>query len=190
MILLYSYLIPGLWLVWLAVWILAAGHTKQTLRRESLGSRLTYTVPLWIAAWLLISRRVPSAALNARFVPLAAWIFVAGVSLVVLGLAFATWARVYLGRNWSAAVTLKRDHELIRSGPYRWVRNPIYTGILVALAGSALARGQWSGVLAVAIAFGSFRYKARLEERVMHDAFGAEYDGYRRDVASLIPFVL
>ena len=70
------------------------------------------------------------------------------------------------------------------------MRNPIYTGILVALAGSALARGQWSGVLAVVITFGSFWYKARLEERVMHDAFGMEYDAYRREVKSLIPFAL
>ena len=161
--LLASYLIPGLWVAWLAAWWLAAIRTKRTLRRESLGSRLTYTVPLWIAAWLLASSRVPTVALNARFVPRANWLYATSVVLVVVGLGFAAWARVYLGRNWSAAVTLKHDHELIRSGPYRWVRNPIYTGILIALAGSALARGQWSGVLAVAIAFGSFWYKARLE---------------------------
>jgi len=184
------YLIPGLWVVWLVGWWLAAIHTKKTLRRESLGSRLRYTVPLWVAAVLLLNRRVPLAALNARFVPLTTWPLVVGVVLVVLGLAFATWARVYLGRNWSAAVTLKHEHELVRSGPYRWVRNPIYTGILVALAGTALARGQWSGVLAVVIAFGSFWYKARIEERVMHEAFGTEYEAYRREVASLIPFLL
>ena len=94
-------------------------------------------MPLWVAVWLFISRRIPWAALNARFVPLAAWPGAVGLGLVVLGLGFATWARVYLGRNWSAAVTLKRDHELVRSGPYRSVRNPIYTGILIALAGSA-----------------------------------------------------
>jgi protein-S-isoprenylcysteine O-methyltransferase Ste14 len=187
---LYPYLIPALWAAWLAGWWLAAGSVKKTLRRESLGSRLTYTLPLWVAVWLFVSRRIPWAALNARFVPSAAWPYAVGAVLVVLGLGFATWARVYLGRNWSADVTLKQEHELVRSGPYRWVRNPIYTGILIALAGSALARGQWSGVLAVVIAFGSFWYKARLEERVMHDAFGAEYDAYRREVKSLIPFVL
>jgi protein-S-isoprenylcysteine O-methyltransferase Ste14 len=186
----FGYLIPALWLLWLAIWLLAAGATKETVRRGSIGSRLSYTVPLWIALWLLIARRLPWEPLNARFVPLAEWPIVAGTALVVLGLTFATWARVYLGRNWSAAVTLKRDHELVRSGPYHWVRNPIYTGILFALAGSALARGRWAGVLAVVIAFCSFWYKARLEERVMHDAFGVEYDAYRREVNSLIPFVL
>jgi protein-S-isoprenylcysteine O-methyltransferase Ste14 len=187
---LYQYLIPALWIVWLAGWLLAAGGTKQTVRGESVGSRLTYTVPLWIAAWLLVSNRIPWEALNTRFVPFASWPGALGLALVVGGLAFSAWARVYIGRNWSASVTLKRDHELVRSGPYRWVRNPIYTGILVALAGSALARGRWGGLLALVIAFGSFWYKARLEERVMHDAFGAEYEAYRREVKALIPFVL
>lgn len=186
----HSYLIVGLWILWLAIWLLSSGVTKQNVRSESLASRLSYTVPLWIAAWLLVSSRVPGPALNARFVPLAEWPFVVGAALVVLGLAFAVSARVFLGRNWSANVTLKQDHELIRSGPYRWVRNPIYTGILIAIAGSALARGEWRGVVALVLAFGSFWYKTSKEERVLHDAFGAEYDAYRREVKSLIPFVL
>ena len=185
----YDYLIPALWLVWLAIWLVASTRTKPTVRRESLGSRLSYTLPLWIAVWLVAAPRLPWRPLNTRFAPMAEWPFVAGTILVVAGLAFAVWARVYLGRNWSAAVTLKRDHELIRTGPYRWVRNPIYTGIIVAIAGSAVARGRWGGLLAVLLVFGSFWYKARLEERVMHEAFGAEYDAYRRNVASLIPFV-
>src|SRR5262249_30648289 len=184
------YLIPALWVVWLAGWWISARNTKQTLRSESFISRLRYTLALGVAVWLMVGRRFPWAALSARFVPFAQWPYFTGLALVVLGLGFAAWARVYLGRNWSASVTLKRDHELVRSGPYRWVRNPIYTGILIALAGSALARGRWSGVLALAIAFGSFWYKAKLEERVMHEAFGAQYDAYRREVKSLIPLVL
>lgn len=184
------YLIPALWLVWLAGWLLAAGRTKQTARTESFGSRLSYTVPLWVAVWLFLSDRLPWPALNDRFVPVAEWPGAVGFALVVLGLAFSAWARVYLGRNWSAAVTLKQDHELVRSGPYRWVRNPIYTGMLIAIAGSALARGRWSAALALALAIGSFWYKARKEERVMHDAFGADYERYKREVKSLIPFVL
>jgi protein-S-isoprenylcysteine O-methyltransferase Ste14 len=149
----FAYVIPALWVAWLAIWLLASGHTKETVREESWASRLRYTVPLWIAAWLLAAARIPWAPLDARFVPRSAWPLFVGAAMVVLGLAFATWARVYLGRNWSANVTLKREHELIRSGPYRWVRNPIYTGILVALAGSALARGRWGGVVALLVAF-------------------------------------
>jgi protein-S-isoprenylcysteine O-methyltransferase Ste14 len=185
-----AYLIPGLWIAWLAIWLLASGHTKETVRQESPASRVAYSAPLWLAAWLLIARRIPWAPLDARFVPFSEWPLLAGTALVVLGLAFAIWARVYLGRNWSANVTLKQEHELIRSGPYRWVRNPIYTGILVAIAGSALARGRWGGAIALLIAFGSFWYKVSIEERVLQDAFGGDYDEYRRKVKSLIPFVL
>jgi protein-S-isoprenylcysteine O-methyltransferase Ste14 len=186
----FGYLIFGLWIAWLAIWLLAAGNTKETLRRESGWSRLSYTVPLWIAAYLMIARHIPWEPLNRRIVPDAAWPVIVGAAIVLLGLGFAVWARFYLGRNWSANVTLKRDHELIRTGPYRWVRNPIYTGMIVAIIGSALARGRWAGVLAAFLMTASFWYKARKEEQVLHDAFGAEYDAYRRDVASLIPFVL
>ncbi len=186
----FGYLIFILWIVWLAIWLLASGKTKETLRSESNASRLSYSVPLWIAAYLMIAQHIPWEPLNGRIVPNTEWPVVAGTVIVLLGLGFAVWARFYLGRNWSANVTLKRDHELIRSGPYRWVRNPIYTGMIVAIIGSALARGRWAGVLAAALMTGSFWYKARKEERVLHEAFGAVYDAYRRDVASLIPFVL
>jgi protein-S-isoprenylcysteine O-methyltransferase Ste14 len=186
----FGYSIFVLWLAWLAIWLLASGKTKETLRSESTASRLSYSVPLWIAAYLMIANHVPWEPLDRRVVPAADWPVVVGAAVTALGLGFAVWARFYLGRNWSANVTLKHDHELIRSGPYRWVRNPIYTGMIVAIFGSALARGRWSGVLAAILMTGSFWYKARKEERVLHGAFGADYDAYRRDVASLIPFVL
>ncbi len=113
-----------------------------------------------------------------------------GTALVLLGLAFTVWARVHLGRNWSGIVTVKQGHELIRSGPYRWVRHPIYTGLLLAFMGSAIALGQWRGVLAMLIVFAALWRKLRLEERWMIETFGAAYTAYRNEVAALIPFVL
>jgi protein-S-isoprenylcysteine O-methyltransferase Ste14 len=190
MTLLHQYLIAGLWGVWLLIWLAAAGTSKENARRESGLSRASHGIPLGLAGWLLIERRFPLGALNARFMPEAEWPFVVGAVIVALGLGFAVWARFYLGRNWSGTVTIKRDHELIRTGPYRWVRNPIYTGMLLGFIGSALARGQWSGVLAVAIAFAAIWHKVRIEERVLHETFGAQYDAYRNEVASLIPLVL
>jgi hypothetical protein len=74
-----------------------------------------------------------------------------GAALTALGLSFTSWARVHLGRNWSGTVTLKDDHALIRTGPYRRVRHPIYSGALLALAGTVLAVGQWRGVIALAL---------------------------------------
>ena len=88
-----------------------------------------------------------------------------GVAAVAAGLAFTVWARICLGRNWSGTVTLKQDHELVRTGPYRFVRHPIYTGLLVAIAGSAVVRGEWRAALALVIAFAALWRKLRLEER-------------------------
>ena len=110
-------------------------------------------------------------------------------ALVVLGLACSVAGRVLLGNNWSGIVTLKQHHELIRSGPYRWVCHPIYTGLLLAFAGSALARGEWRGVLAVAIASAALWRKLRLEERWLTEEFGPRYLEYRRGTWALIPFV-
>src|SRR5205814_7527021 len=105
-------------------------------------------------------------------------------------LAFSVWARVYLGGNWSAAVAVKADHELIRTGPYRYARHPIYTGILVALAGTALARGEWRGLVALAFAFLGLWRKLSLEEALLTEVFGAQYADYQANVPALIPFLL
>jgi protein-S-isoprenylcysteine O-methyltransferase Ste14 len=109
------------------------------------------------------------------------------VALVAAGLFFACWARHVLGRNWSGVVTLKDDHELIRTGPYRFVRHPIYTGLLLAFVGCAVARDEWRGVLAVVIAYVSLWRKSLLEERWMIDTFGDAYRRFRSEVPALIP---
>lgn len=186
----HHYLLLAFWLAWLIYWMVASRGNKEVAQRESGASRASHVIPLSIAAWLMFAQRAPWAPLNERFVPLTEWPFVAGAILVALGLAFSVLARVYLGGNWSGTVTLKRGHELVRSGPYRFVRNPIYTGLIIAFIGSALARGMWGSVLGVAIAFGAVWHKARIEERVLHNAFGKQYDDYKREVAALIPFVL
>jgi protein-S-isoprenylcysteine O-methyltransferase Ste14 len=87
--------------------------------------------------------------------------------LVFLGLAFAVWARRHIGSNWSGTVTVKENHALVRTGPYAWVRHPIYTGLLAAILGSAIARGELRGVWAVALCTIAFVSKLRTEERWM-----------------------
>jgi protein-S-isoprenylcysteine O-methyltransferase Ste14 len=107
--------------------------------------------------------------------------------ITAIGLLIAVWARVHLARNWSGTVTIKRDHELIASGPYAYVRHPIYTGLLVAFIGSAMARGEWRGVLAVVIVWAALWRKLRLEERWMVERFGHQYTAYKRRVPALLP---
>ena len=117
-------------------------------------------------------------------------IYLGGVGLVVAGLLLCVWARVVLGGNWSGTVTLKRDHEIVRTGPYRWVRHPIYTGLLVMFLGSAFAEGEWRGLIALVLVFAALWRKLKLEERWLGEHFGAAYAAYRECSSALIPFLL
>jgi protein-S-isoprenylcysteine O-methyltransferase Ste14 len=112
-----------------------------------------------------------------------------GLIMLAAGIAFAVWARHDLGRNWSGTVTVKQNHELIRSGPYRLVRHPIYTGLLLAILGTAIAFGEWRGLLAFGLLTGSLLLKLRIEERFMSESFPKEYARYRAEVPALIPFI-
>ena len=184
----YRLLFPALWLSWAAYWWLASREAKPTERQEPIVSRLLHILPLLLACWLLWADRVPGHLLNERLFPWAPWEFWAGAATTAFGLVVAIWARVHIGRNWSGTVTIKQDHELVATGPYAHVRHPIYTGLLIALVGSAMARGEWRGVVAVALAWAALWRKVQLEEQWMIERFGNQYTIYRRRVPALIPF--
>jgi len=186
----YRFLISGMWVSWAVYWFWASRNAKRTARREPIGSRLLHIVPLVLAVWLLWSDRVPIALLNDRLFPWprATWEFWVAAFVTASGLLFTVWARAHIGRNWSGVVTIKEGHELIDTGPYALVRHPIYTGLLVAIFGSAVARSEWRGALAVLIASAALWRKFRLEERWMTERFGEQYVAYRRRVPALVPF--
>jgi protein-S-isoprenylcysteine O-methyltransferase Ste14 len=182
--------ISGCWLVFAAIWVLAALSTKRTVYRESRAQRLRYWVFLVIASLLLLyGRRLPYP-LDLSIIPHVAPIAWAAAVFCVIGLAFAVWARATLGRNWSGVVTLKEGHELVERGPYRFVRHPIYTGILTMFFATALARGHLSGFVGTLLMFASFWIKLRDEEKLMLQQFPERYADYRRRTKRLIPFVL
>ena len=114
--------------------------------------------------------------------------FGGALALAAAGLAFTVWARVHLGRNWSGSVTLKEGHELILSGPYAWVRHPIYTGLLMALLGSAVACGELRAAIGLGVVAAAFVRKLRIEERFMRESFPQQYPRYCAQVPALIPF--
>jgi protein-S-isoprenylcysteine O-methyltransferase Ste14 len=177
-----------LWLAWVLYWVVSAFSAKTTQRREPLGSRLSHVVPLLIGVALILRPRVPWDWLSLRLLPPGPLESALGVVLLALGLAFTVWARVYLGRNWSGTVTLKEGHELIRSGPYAYVRHPIYTGLLVALLGSAVACGELRALIGWCVVAGAFIHKLRIEERFMREIFPGQYPGYCAAVPALVPF--
>lgn len=182
-------LIPALWLAWIIYWFAASLSAKPVRRRESVASRLMHVAPLLLSALLLGSPRFAGPVLDARFLHRAWLWFWLGTALVAAGLAFSVAARVHLGGNWSGTVTLKQDHTLTRTGPYRFVRHPIYTGLLVAIVGSAIAEGEWRAIVAVALVAYAFLRKIRTEERFMLEEFGDAYAQYRREVPALVPLL-
>lgn len=186
----YRWLFPIVWLVFIAVWIAMARGGKAVAERESAFSRLSHYLPLAIAIVLLAAPHIPVGILGQRFASLSLWLVQLGAALTVAGIAFAIWARMWIAGNWSSDVTLKRDHELIVVGPYRWVRHPIYTGILLALVGTALAVGEWRALLGVAIAAAAFWRKLTIEEAVMRRQFGEAYARYAKRTPALVPFLI
>jgi protein-S-isoprenylcysteine O-methyltransferase Ste14 len=172
-----------LWLVWLGAWL----RTKKTQELAGFGSRLGYGAPVVVAFYLLFSSNVPFGWLGKRIIPRIMVVEVLAVSLTALGIAFAIWARFYIGQNWSSAVTIKVGHQLIRTGPYAWVRHPIYSGLLLAMIGTALARRAPRGLLAILLLWLGFSIKRRMEEGFMLKTFGPEYEEYSRSTGALIP---
>jgi protein-S-isoprenylcysteine O-methyltransferase Ste14 len=116
------------------------------------------------------------------------WLAGLGLALFAIGLGFAIWARVHIGRNWGNPMTQKEEPELVTSGPYRLVRHPIYSGILVAGIGTALAL-SWQWLIAVALAGTYFLYSATVEERYMTEQFPDTYPVYKRSTRMLVPFI-
>jgi protein-S-isoprenylcysteine O-methyltransferase Ste14 len=190
MLLVYRYLFPALWLGWALYWWAMSLNVKPTVRHESIRSRLLHIVPLAVAMGLLWLPRPLLRLLGERVLPGAAWTFWMGAAATLAGLLFSVLARAYLGGNWSGTVTVKENHELVTSGPYSVVRHPIYTGLLLAIMGSAFARGDLAGVAAVALAFWALWRKLHIEERWMREQFGEEYVAYSQRVAALVPFLL
>jgi len=184
----YRDVIGLLWLAWAVYWLISSVRIKAAVRRESLASRLAHVIPLLVGAVLIGARELPWLPLTLRLWPHSLTAYWIGLALLVAGLAFACWARVHLGRNWSGSVTVKEGHELIRSGPYAYVRHPIYTGLITAVLGTAIVSGTVRAALGLVIIALSLLGKLRTEEGFMRETFPGEYQRYSADVPALIPF--
>jgi protein-S-isoprenylcysteine O-methyltransferase Ste14 len=180
------------WFAVLGYWLWAARSAKPVEQQEPFSTRLlAYWLPLLVAGLLLGPGEWFGHSLwREQFVPHTTLVYSFGLGLVVFGAVLAIFSRMTLGRNWSGVVQLKQDHELIVAGPYRLVRHPIYTGLLLLFLGNAFMVGDWRGLVAVGIIFVSFWRKLRLEETWLTERFGEPYRLYQARTKALIPAVL
>ena len=184
MTLLARYLVVGCWAIFFVYWLFHAFNVKQTIERQSIRSRLVVTIPTAVGFMLIVNSRGP------RLIPsndAAAWVIIA---FALEGLAMTIWARRTLGRNWSANVNFKEGHELIRIGPYRFVRHPIYTGFLSMALAAAIVNSRSLALVGFGFATLAFWYKLLQEEALMARHFPQEYPAYKATVKRLIPWVL
>ena len=183
-------LIGMLWVVWAAYWIIAARHTLINRRTESLLTGASYRVLLALGVILFAFSGFHLSPTTTFLWPQSVATLAIGLCLALIGLSIAVWARRHLGKYWSGRITLKVDHHVIQSGPYAFVRHPIYSGILLALLSTVICIGTVRSCIAIALMFVSFVLKLTLEERWLCAHLGAEYEGYRRRVKALIPCVV
>ena len=125
--------IDCIWIILLIVWCLAAWRASPTARRQPIAARLAHALPLVVCGVLLFRSTVAAGPLGRRFAPDTAFVAGTGAMITALGVTFAISARFFLGKNWSGWVTVKKGHQLIRSGPYGVVRHPLYSGVLLGI---------------------------------------------------------
>jgi protein-S-isoprenylcysteine O-methyltransferase Ste14 len=181
-----AFILAAIWIVFVVVWLALAVDTKAYAQRN---------VSAWAMRVLLLSGvvaflRIPSFGHFFARIEHAVWnpaLAGIGLALVGLGIGLAIWARLHLGRNWGMPMSLKQDPELVTSGPYAYVRHPIYTGIILAVLGSVLVSVWW--IPAFVLFCGYFVWSAKTEEKIMLKQFPDRYPGYMKRTKMLIPFV-
>jgi protein-S-isoprenylcysteine O-methyltransferase Ste14 len=177
-------LIGVIWLLFWLYWLLAATTMKRGRSRwgRFAGVRVVLIVLIIVLFRLGVVKDHDYLTTNP-------WLEGVGFAIFLLGLALAVWARVYIGRNWGMPMTEKAEPELVKTGPYSRVRHPIYSGMLIAFIGTAIALGVLWFIVA-AILGGYFIYSAFMEERYLTKEFPDAYPEYKRSTKMLIPYVL
>jgi protein-S-isoprenylcysteine O-methyltransferase Ste14 len=177
------------WIIWAASWWLAAAWSSRTQSSAGVKQQLPYRLLTIIGFILIFAVRSGQSPDPLRLWTLPRVLRWFNPALCTIGFAFAWWARLHLGKLWSAFVTRKTDHRIIATGPYAIVRHPIYSGIILAMFAVATLKGTIYSMAGALIGTFGFWIKARLEERFLRQQLGNEaYDAYRQRVPMLIPF--
>jgi protein-S-isoprenylcysteine O-methyltransferase Ste14 len=180
------------WLVFVGYWWISAIGVKKNIRGRSW--RWEIGVRILVIAVIIALTRLPATQAFFQGGPPSAGIDsvkgIAGLIVCLAGFALAVWARRHLGRNWGMPMTLKEGHELVTTGPYRYVRHPIYTGMLLAILGSGLVVNSPIWVVFLAGMAIYYVYSARTEESLMLQQFPEQYARYKRRTKAIVPFLI
>ena len=184
--------IYALWAAWIVSWTLARPWSSRTEKRDGIGAELFFRVFLYAGAILLFAFPPPS---DHHFAQIQLWHFGDPLNwllaaITAAGLLFTWWARIHLGRLWSDWVTTKAGHHVVDTGPYRIVRHPIYSGLILAALATAIEKGTSFAILGAVTMTLAFYTKARREERFLRAELGEDsYNTYARKTAMLLPFL-
>lgn len=190
-------LIAAPWLLFFLVWTgsivyeAITGKVKKVEKREPMAVLILTRVFLYVPIILVfanigIQKQYP---LGLQYLPDTSSVVYTGFVISMVGILFSVWGRMALGSNWSADAELKSGQSLVTSGPYAIVRNPIYSGITLGMAGSAIALGNVSGIIAVGFIVVFSFLRITYEERMMKEKFGIEWEKYVKSVKRFIPWV-
>jgi protein-S-isoprenylcysteine O-methyltransferase Ste14 len=183
----FRVLIEFPWVVFLIYWFMGAIKTRPTRLRESFAYRCSILLIEVAGFVLLFADSAGIGWLGNKFLPRTLASALLGVALTWLGVGLAIWARYHLAEYWSARITLKEDHQLIRTGPYSRLRHPIYSGVILAAIGSALLIDKWRGVVGVCLVVIGYCLKAGKEEKMLSQQFGNAFQEHREHTGFLIP---
>ena len=181
--------ISSCWVVFLLYWIVKARQVKATAEIQTPFSAMLHRLPLGLSYYLMLAWWF-APGLDRVITPHTDWTRGLGDLICLLGLFETLWARRTLAGNWSNDVTFKQDHELIRTGPYRFTRHPIYTGLLLMCLGTAIEIARVRGWLALPLMALAFWIKLTQEERLLLLHFPDTYPAYQKQVKAIVPFIL
>jgi protein-S-isoprenylcysteine O-methyltransferase Ste14 len=176
-----------IWIGWLVSWTVARLWSNRTEKRDTIGAELLFRVFLYAGLILLF------VSPSGRFAQTERWRFDDAVgwllaAITAAGLLFTWWARIHLGPLWSDLVVRKTGHRVIDTGPYRLVRHPIYSGLILAVLATAALQASSTALVGTVMVTLAFFVKARREERFLRIELGREaYDEYARKTPMLVP---
>jgi len=188
----YLQIIAGIWIIFMAfIYIPSLFFRAPVERMSSRYLQSSIILAVIVIILFIILARYGSGTLLLRVIPDSPLAGITGIVLTITGLGFSAWARIHLGRYWSSMVMVRIGHRIIKTGPYRIVRNPMYTGLFIAFVGAAIAIGELVAFVAIGIGIASIWVKIKAEEEILLEKFGEEYLEYKRDVkAAIIPWIV